>query len=51
VYGHKGVSVGGAVMDVSYTKPNSLIIKNCLFHPTLRNGTLIPVKFDQICHW
>ena len=29
-------------MELSYTNPNSLIIKNCLFQPTLKKGTLKP---------
>ena len=46
VYGQIGGSESGAGMELSYTKPNSFIIKNCRFHPGFRNGTRRPRIFS-----
>ena len=42
VYGQMGGSEIGAGSELSYTNPNSFIIKNCRFQPSLRNGTRKP---------
>ena len=42
VYGHKGGSDLGATIEESYKNPNSFIMINCVFHPTLKNGTRVP---------